>query len=815
MANAHKLFTKLHQRWPCQAALMASCLAVQGTAGAQDDLDALFAEPAVTDQGEHASSPETITLAEEALPDKPVPPTSAVALEEIIVTAQKREQRLSDVPISVSAVSGEKLADAGIENLMDLGDYAPGFKLVDEGLNPLIYMRGVGSGTNQGFEMSVGVFNDGIHLARPFLTMPAFLDVERVEVLRGPQSILFGKNAIAGALNIAAAKPTDYFSSTLRSSWFWPDADKELGGHVSGPLGENLAARIAFRWRDEDGYMRNLGQQRDEVQLKEQALRASIAYTPTDWLDLDLKLERGERQRLGRSWQLIEAGILNQSHGSTVGLDDVRDTNFPDSTQVDTNNVTLTGGLDLGDHRLEFVSGLLGYDLVDAYDADSTGVDSIDLDAVGDYTQWTQEVRWVSAPGEHLDFVLGGYYHGSEEAYHEVATLRLRSGTVALVGAPAESIDILAQAGPANLVEVTSADMDRLFETTMDAWSAFGQTTWHISPVWRLNLGLRFVSEKKRGSRVVNLYQVDTQDEVDPATAAAFSQLLIEKHALAGRRRSDSLLPSISLQHDLNEDIMLYGSYSEGAKSGGYDARNNNAQDGPTGGATGFEYDDELADSIELGGKLRLLAGAAELNLALYRMEYTDMQVSVFDGVAGFAVTNAGSARVQGLEIDSRWLLSESILLSAALAYLDFEWLRYDTGPCHFGKEPEDNGFCNFAGKENQQTPKWSGSLSASYLGRMGSDWDWSATVDVNFRDEHYVLGDLDPRSLQQAYAKINARLALMAVDDTWSLALVGKNLSDELTTTIGGKPALDTGGYHAASERPRSYGLELRYHFE
>ena len=170
-----------------------------------------------------------------ALPDRPqrpVSPERRPQLDEIIVTAQKREQTLADVPISVSAITGEKLRDAGIDNLSDLSEYAPNFKLVEGGLVPLIYMRGVGSGSNQGFEMSVGMYADGIHLGRPHQTLQAFLDAERVEVLKGPQSILFGKNAIAGALNITSAKPRDRFGSELNANRFEPFGFGEVSGHI-------------------------------------------------------------------------------------------------------------------------------------------------------------------------------------------------------------------------------------------------------------------------------------------------------------------------------------------------------------------------------------------------------------------------------------------------------------------------------------------------------------------------------------------------------------------------------------------------------
>jgi iron complex outermembrane recepter protein len=741
-------------------------------------------------------------------------PARGPVLDEIIVTAQKRPQTLADVPISVSAISGEKLRDAGIENLSDLSEYAPNFKLVEGGLVPLIYMRGVGSGSNQGFEMSVGMYSDGIHLGRPHQTLQAFLDAERVEVLKGPQSILFGKNAIAGALNITSARPRDSFGGEVQASWFEPFDQGEFSGYLTGPLSDDFAGRLAFRLRDDGGYVRNITQQRWDRALEEQAARASFTFNPGGRFTLDAKLEHSQRDQHGRTYQVIDRGILNESADTPVGLNDTRDTDGTELTLLDASSLTLNARLALGEHVLELVSGYGFYDQFDRFDADSSRLDTILLDGSENYRQFSQEVRWVSPPGASWEYIVGAFYQQSDQTFGEFGVLKVRSGTVAAVGVPPEYLDTLALAGPVNLVVLTSTDLVREFTTDNRAVSAFGQATWNFHPRWRTTAGLRYVIEDKRGFRKLEAFQPGTRDPVDPATEAVLSQLLIEAHELSGERRSEVWLPMINLQHDLTDTARLYGSWTRGAKSGGYDARNNNANEGPNGGATNFEYEDEIASAWELGSKLRLAGGAAELNTALYHVSYKQMQVSVFDGVAGFTVTNAGSARVMGLEADARWLLSEQLMLSGSLALLDFEWLRYDDGPCHFGVEGNENGNCDFAGRQNQQTPRWSASLSASYRGSLSRGLDWNATLDVNYRDEHFTSGDLDPRGLQAATVKYNLRLALGPGDGRWSAALIGKNLSDELTTGIGAPVPLDTGGYMITSEPPRTFGLDLRYRF-
>lgn len=802
--------------WVLAGLVMASC------AVSAESLDALIAGVAADEagsgdqarKGSEEADVEVVVLDEAEVPDaQGTPARRATMLEEIIVTAQKREQGLSEVPLSVTALSGEKLDQAGIENLIDLSEYAPNFKMVNDGLVPLLFMRGVGSGSNQGFEMSVGMYSDDIHLGRPFQTFAAFLDVERIEVLKGPQSILFGKNAIAGALNISSARPQDAFGSRLGASWYEPDGDGEVDAYVTGPLGETLKGRLAGRYRTEGGYLTNLSQQRKEPQLDEADWRGSLVWTPGAALDVLLKLEHTDRRQRGRTFQVVERGILNESNDSELGFDAVRDTDVREYARLESDAIVAHAHWQLpGGHDLKLVSGYSRYSFRDILDADASNLDSALVDGLEDYAQFSQEVRWMAAPGRYFDFIGGMFYQQSTQAFEELLALNVRSGTVEFVAVPADLIDPVAMAGPAHLQVVASGDVYRLFNSDNDAWSLFGQATIPLRASTRLNLGLRFVNERKAGRRLLRLYESGTQDPMNPASRQVFSQLKVEEHQLAGSRSVNNILPSLSIQHDLNETLMLYASASRGAKSGGYDARNNNARSGePAAGADFFEYQDEIADAFELGGKMRFPDHALEVNSALYWVDYQDMQISVFDGVAGFAVSNAGEARVRGLEVDARYLASSGLMLTAAVALLDFEWLRYREGRCHFGREEDENGYCDLSGETNMQAPRWTLSLGSHYATTL-MGLKLALGLDLNFRDEHHSGTDLDPRGIQAAAYKINSRIALSDPQERWSLALVGKNLNDVRTTGGGAPIPLDTGGYMKTTERPRSIGLELRY---
>lgn len=721
-------------------------------------------------------------------------------LEEVIVTAQKRAESLSDVPVSVTAVSSEKLNQAGIENLSDLSEYTPNFKMVKGGLAPNVYMRGIGSGSNLGFEMSVGIFSDGIHLGRAQQTRAAFMDVERVEVLRGPQSILFGKNAIAGAINVISAKPGDYFEGMVSGIYGIELENREVNTVLSGPLGDAFGARLALRYREDEGYIYNPELKRDDGGSEEKSGRLILTWTPTDFIDTSLKLEQTELEQIGRTLQVTHPSALTGCSGENTRRDYVRHSEADERVKLDSYNGTLNVDVHMESGTLTSVTGFTGFENDEVFDPDSSSFNTSVFDGVEEFSQFSQELRFASPGGEFIDYIGGVFYQENEVTSDVQAPLNVRTGAI-------EDTGICAL----NTQQLVAADLDRQFELESQAWSAFTQMTFNFNESWRSTLGLRYVYERKEGERVFNLYERGTQIPVNPVTALLLSQLNVGAHELSGDRDSGLLLPLVNIQWDLNDSVMTYASYTRGAKSGGYDAQGNNGDGGPQGGATNFKFDDEVADSFELGAKMRLLDGAADLNLAIYRVEYDDMQVSVFDGVAGFSVTNAGQALTQGIELDGRLLATQWLMLTGSVGYLDFEWLKYEQGPCYPGSPDEDpnTGTCDFEGKVNQQTPEWTASLSAITTWSLTDTLTMEAAADVNFRDEHYISGDLDPRGLEDAVVKYNARIRVFDNAETWWMSLVGKNLTDELVMGFGGGTGLDVGGYRASAEPPRSVYLE------
>lgn len=754
-------------------------------------------------------------------------------LEEVVVTAQKRAQSLQDVPISVAAVDGEKMSEAGIENLQDLSAYVPSLKVVDGGLVPQMYIRGIGSGANQGFEQSVGTYSDGVYAGRSLQSRSSFMDLERVEVLRGPQSILFGQSSIAGAISLVSAKPTDELEGMVSLSHAPETDETEINAVISGPLTDDLGARLAVRDRQEDGFMDNKTRNEDGPALDEQAARLVLAWDITNDLSATFKAEVARVERDGRSLKPIDLGVYPlvvpglQQTTPEIGHDMWADAD--NAMSFDSDSYVLNLEYSLGDHTLTSVTAYNEYEYIeDNYDGDTTEVNMVSIDMSEDFEQFSQEIRLASPVGETVDYIVGAFYQTSEQKYQEDASLQVSS---------------------LGMSPILDSLVERPFSQESDTWAAFGQVTWNISEELRLSVGLRYTEDEKEGARGqaissltvapgvsqnLVIFPAGPRTGLPVATALAATPVVggfqLADHNLKADYEEENWTPSVNLQYDLNEDIMLYVNYSEGYKAAGYDARGiNGFAAGDTDflgntytqtatGADSFFFDQEEAKTFELGAKMSLLAGTAELNVALFQTDYSDMQVSVFDGAFGFAVDNAGEATVRGLEMDGRWRATESLTLTGSLGYLDFEWTDYEAGACNgsdtLPSSPTVAGNCDYTGMENTNTPEWSASLAANHVYPLSDALELRSTLDANFKDNHYTSGNLDTRLEQAAVTTFNGRVALAATDDTWQVALTGKNLTDKEVVTYGAPIPQAGTGVAAELLRPRTITVEGIYKF-
>lgn len=513
---------------------------------------------------------------------------SAAVLEEVVVTATKRAESLQDVPISMLAVDGASIREAAITKMEDLTNSLPAVTVVPNPIGNFIFIRGIGSSTNQGIEQSVSMFHDGVYMGRHQLSRAPFMDIDRVEVLRGPQSILFGKNTIGGALSVHTAKPTDEFEG--RVSVLGGDyGEEEYNVVLSGPLSDSFRARLAVRDYHNDGYMFNiLGRNkdgslgRDETQRDDQSVRLTLQWDVSDDTTVTLKHENSTFEDLGRTQQM---GIINPLTPTAIGLgqlvngsiqyalassglnpadylpevvDDQRAVandggalisriapilsapGYPDLDEVSNNEMsisTLTLDTSIGDNTFTAIVAHAEYDYLDVCDCDFAAIPLVQVDATEDYSQDSLEIRLTSPGGEKLDWLVGAYFHDSDLYY--------TSG---------ESFGA-AIATPPGLIAATGGQLlpnisrNYFLDQQQEQMSVFGSTTWTINDVTRATLGLRYTKETKDAARKLEKRFTDGWDatrlNVNPLTGAPMGALSFGNTAAEYDRVQQYFVPAI------------------------------------------------------------------------------------------------------------------------------------------------------------------------------------------------------------------------------------------------------------------------------
>jgi len=763
-------------------------------------------------------------------------------LEEVTVTAQKRAQSLQDVPLSVNAIAGDKLEKSDITDLADLTSYVPNFSKADTSIGQYLVIRGISSGINQGFEQSVVQFVDDIALSRSNLARMPFMDLERVEILRGPQNVLFGKNAIGGAISMVTAKPTEELMARGLLE-YTPDWDGYSGtAVVSGPFTDSLRGRLAVRYAQDDGYFDNNLTGNEEPNRKERAVRGIVDWDVTDSFSASLKLEQSRIDFRGRSDEMFFtyqnpvpnspfygltypqiAMAVGQLVGQDVGSDDGtqdyrRNTNIAERSDNEVNNVTLRLDWDLNWATLTSVSGYVDYTIDEATDTDAAGIDAFRQKKDESFDQFSQEIRLTSPGGEFFDWIGGAYFQTwdlQHQSLFQVDDQNLWSA-LGVLGAATGDPSLAA------LGYLTNLENTRSYDADSDLWAVFAQGTLNISERFRLTLGARYTDEKKSANRVMDVINTQTGQfdltqaivastvfGVDFKTLGELTGGAFPIHDIRGERKESSFTPSAILEFDATDDTMLYVSAKKGFKAGGFDGAGNRAGN--------FEFEDENVKSYEGGMKSRFAGGVAELNAAMFYTDYQDLQVSQFDGTLGFIVGNAAAATSQGVELDGRWAISDKLTLLGSVGYLDFTFDDYQGASCP-AMEALITGekLCDFSGKPNIFTPKWSSALSLDYLTPLTSSMNFHGVLDVNYTDKQFVDVTLNPDVQQDAVTKLNARIALEA--DWWSVALVGTNLTDEdIMTFVTDTPLSNTLGapaYTAYMDRPRTFTLQVGFYY-
>ena len=777
----------------------------------------------------------------------------AAALEEITVTAQKREQSLSDVPISVAAVSGEEITRSGFSRLDELSEFTPNLTITESFTGSQIVVRGVGTSPgNAGFEQSVSTFIDGVYFGRERSSVAAFLDVDRVEVLRGPQPTYFGQNAIAGAINISTRRPTDEAEGYVNLS-FGTDDEYSATAAYGGPITEKLLARVALRANGMDGYI-NDPNNGDLPERESKSGRVIFTYLPTDNMEISLKYEQSESEQSGHTLQPDNCNAdtdgdgvvlpydpftgtgdptvpcdfaLKNVPGYSVGTDNtlyngghlapppgfvlflnLAGTPVVDASQLDffqqqdrnldTSNAAFSFEYDFGNVILNSITGYVEYESDFYLDLDETPYALVHPYVFEDFEQTSQELRLTSAYDSRLEWMAGVYYQDHElKSQNELTTAHWSPGAPIAPG----------PMGAITIGQHHNEDSEWL--------SFFMAGTYSITDALRLELGLRYTEVEKEGSiRAIDggltcggmtcfPGQVATE-RVDPSA--------IRGTGYDADFEDDDVNPTLGLQWDFNNDVMLYARYAEAFKAGGFNAGNSVPSSEDL-----YVYDSEHAETIELGAKMTLLEGALALNVALFTTEYTDLQTNAFvQDTGSFDVTNAGEATSEGIEFDGGWAVTDNFTLTFSGSVMNAEYDSYEGAACNDSERASGacvNGTIDRAGYALKLSPDWSLSVGGDYTIPLSDRFELNLAASVYATDD-YGNSELFTTD-QDAYQKVNATVSLRPTNGHWEVSVYARNIGDEQVVNNTGPGALN--GWDTIDQeqgRGDSYGVILNYQF-
>jgi|TARA_B110000093_G_scaffold95722_1_gene103219 outer membrane receptor protein involved in Fe transport len=784
--------------------------------------------------------------------------SQSLILEEIIVTATKRVVGLQEVPIAISVMSGAEISEKGLTKMEDLAMYMPNVHVAEASAGTQMFIRGIGSGVNYGFEQSVGTFVDGVYFGRGRSARGKFLDIERVEVLKGPQSTLFGKNTVAGALNITTAQPTEEFEGYVSAGYTTELEAMTITSMVSGPLSDTVRGRLAVRAYDDKGYVENLAANGvDGPQNESVYVRGTLAIDLNEDWTATIKAENGYVDIIGRQELISETnaatGPSAALYGSPLGStnfaagfgyttyeQNVDDLPLFDDTESNIFQVTLDGTF--AEHGVKIVLASTDYEFTNSLDSDYSPLKLLNRGRNEEHEQLSAEFIISSPSDDKFEYLAGGFYQQedlSNARYTHVDMSavgplqagvfgQLNTANPALGGASFAGMFLGGNLVPATDSGILDATARSFFSQDAESWSVFAEGTYNLSDTLRVTAGLRYSEDEKEMSKRGTVGYIDptaAASTLVPAQLAAVygsALKLATVHSYTRDRKEDHVTGHVNVQWDMTNDAMVYLELGNGYKAGGFDEDNGMGRQVETLNGVSddlADFEDESVDTIEIGAKINLADGRGRLNIAAFSSTYEDVQVSTFDGNAGFVVGNAAESEVQGIEADVLYRLTEELTLNGAFAYLDATYKSFPGAGCTNAQSIATPTGCvqDLTGKPLQFAPEHTANVGVTYETELSSGLLLSAGLDYNWTDDVVVSADLDDNLVQKSYGKLNARISL-AGNDQWQVSLVGKNITDEATFMWGNDIPLGSlgfkGSYFKLIDPPRTVELSARMNF-
>jgi iron complex outermembrane receptor protein len=741
-------------------------------------------------------------------------------IETIVVTAQKRSEDVQSVPLSIVALGADQLEDANVTSVTDLTRVVPNlsFTQIAQASGLAIRIRGFGASSNAAIDPSVAPYVDGVYIARPGVILSSFLDIDGVEVLRGPQGTLFGRNATVGAVSFRTAEP----------SFAGPSAEVvgEVGsyGHTrlqaigNLPVSDTFALRVAAMTTGSDGYFENRLDGRTYGGKDSSAIRLSSRWLITPDMSWTLRADYAESDGDAFNYPQVDVGSLSASqlaaftarlggNTPTLSLEPSLTMNqlLKDPRLSDTQ-----GGLssdfswDLaGDYTLRMINGYRTWrNRQSDGDVAYTPLDLLDRHASFNSISQSHELQLISPEGAllngKLDFVSGIYFFDEDYKITEVFDLGTDYCALVYGAAPAA----LANCNAAPLLAASNA----AFNQTARSYAGYIQATYAITPALNLVLGARATKDEKSG----RFLQVVNNPGANALRAAEATALDYETDRPSFRA---------GLDWQATDDLMAFLSYSTGYKSGGL-----NSAPGATPLGQARLFESEVAENVEMGVKSTWLDRRLLLNVTVYNTDLKDFQDRSYNGTS-FVVRNAGSVRSRGVELEGQAEPIDGVSLNFGLAYLDATYTSNVAAPNYpacTGAAASCPRTQDLSGRPTPFSPKWSGNLGAEYTtDPFLGGYTAALRADVSFYTRQYSENTLNPQAMIDGQTLLGGRLTFENPDGDLRLAIFAENLTDEryynlkFAQTLAGPmgvnvPATGATLYRGYQGAPRTFGASL-----
>lgn len=731
------------------------------------------------------------------------------ALDSVVVTATRSREPLARTPISVSVTPERALRETNITDVESLSDRLPNAQLSLTPTNSFLFVRGLGTGSVRSAEQSVGFFVDNVFLGRPQAALFDFLDVEQVELLRGPQGALLGKNTVAGALNIQTAPVTrdsEGYVEILGGS----DAQGRVRGAYSSALTETVAARIAYSETDEGGTLFNTTQQRLDLARPGRAGRFKLQWTPTDALELGLSVQAARLRQTGDSFELAQISdetlTLYRRYDPQTKADITDGQTHTDNRRsgafIEGEDVILTTNLSLGTGELQFIGSASRQGTTSDFDLDVSPIPLLSFPSEEAYRQSSAELRYEQ-PLDWGQFTLGLYYFQADldlqvdiDLFRDGASAFLepladRPTGIPVVGTLGQTLNALLAAQ--DIAPLGFGQSRHHLIQDQATYAAFGSVRWDVLERLRLQLDGRLTRETKRGHQSIVFNGV---------TGPLLGRLVgEEEYELQADREELEFSPRASVIFEITPRLSSYLTAAQGYKSGGF----NNLAAVPE----RAQFDQEQSFTSEAGVRLSSGIGVSG-SLTVFRTQFKNLQVAALDGTE-FFVGNAARAHTQGIELSTRWRSSFGLILTSDLGYLDARYDSYRNAPATADSSEDSQ---DLSGRPLQRAPRFSGSVQLDYLTGLPVLKVPMALGLVAEGASHQFLNiDLDPIDAQPGYVRYNAYLAFSDGSQRFTLRLIGRNLADRVVRREAADVAI-VGAHSAGLFPPRSFAAELGYRF-